>query len=94
MKARVQGMIQQANVSRRMSIIILKARVPYRRNHHGLEAKEEEDGRGEREEMERGSGEEEKEEREDADKHLLNLELKKSSRAKGHKMYYLALTLK
>lgn len=57
-----------------MSIVILKARVPYRRNHHGLEAKEEEDGRGEREEMERGSGEEEKEEREDANKHLLNLD--------------------
>lgn len=63
-----------------MSTVILKARAPYRRNHHGLEAKEEEDGRGEREEMERGSVEEEKEEREGANKHLSNLDLKKSSR--------------
>lgn len=47
--------------------------VPYRRNHHGLEAKEEE-GRGERAKRERREGhrsEKEKRKREDADKHLL-----------------------
>lgn len=43
---------------------------PYRRNHRGLEAKEEE-WRGHRSEKKKDSGRKEREEREDADKHSL-----------------------